>query len=90
MEEHGAAIEIIRYLDTGVLEEDLPLLAQLDNIVRKKEAGAEAFANLDGPDDIVALLRTNPRALERPVLIVDGKAAIGRPPENVLELLKRQ
>lgn len=90
LEEHGAAIEIIRYLDTGVLEEDLPVLAQLDNIVRKKEAGAEALANLDGPDDIAALLRINPRALERPVLIVDGKAAIGRPPENVLELLKRQ
>ena len=36
----------------------------------------------------MALLQSNPRALERPILIVDGQAVIGRPPENVLSLLK--
>ena len=37
---------------------------------------------------VMALLQNNPRALERPILIVDGQAVIGRPPENVLALLK--
>lgn len=79
---------MIRYLETGIHEEDLPVFARLENIVRKKEAGPEVVAGLQGPEDVIALLRTNPRALERPVLVVDGKAVIGRPPENVLTLLK--
>lgn len=54
----------------------------------KKEAGSEAMASLNGPEDVMALLQNNPRALERPILIVDGQAVIGRPPENVLALLK--
>ena len=86
LEEHGVEVEVIRYLETGIREDDL---AQLENIVRKKEAGPEAMAALQGPDDIVMLLQTNPRALERPVLVVDGKAVIGRPPENVLTLVKK-
>ena len=88
LQERGAEVEVIRYLETGIHEEDLPILARLENIVRKKEAGPEALARLHGPEDIIALLRTNPRALERPVLVVDGKAVIGRPPENVLTLLE--
>ena len=88
LEERGAEVEVIRYLETGIHEEDLPVFARLENIVRKKEAGPEVVAGLQGPEDVIALLRTNPRALERPVLVVDGKAVIGRPPENVLTLLK--
>ena len=77
----------MRYLEVGVVEEDLPLLATLDGIVRKKEAGAQAMAALKTSDDVMALLKSNPRVLERPVLVVDGKAVIGRPPEDVLSLL---
>ena len=83
-------MNVIRYLETGVDEADLPLIAQLENVVRKKEAGLEATASLNGPKDVMALLQQNPRALERPILIVDGQAVIGRPPENVLTLLKRE
>ena len=89
MQEHGVEVEVVRYLETGIREDDLAVLAQLENIVRKKEAGPEAMAALQGPDDIVMLLQSNPRALERPVLVVDGEAVIGRPPENVLTLVKK-
>ena len=87
LEERQVSIDVVRYLEVGVVEEDLPLLASLDGIVRKKEAGAQAMAALKTSDDVMALLTSNPRALERPVLVVDGKAVIGRPPENVLSLL---
>lgn len=90
LEERGVEVNVIRYLETGVDEADLPLIAQLENVVRKKEAGPEAMASLNGPEDVMALLQQNPRALERPILIVDGQAVIGRPPENVLILLKRE
>ena len=45
------------------------------------------MAALKTSDDVMALLKSNPRVLERPVLVVDGKAVIGRPPEDVLTLL---
>jgi len=88
LEERDIELEIVRYLEVGVLTEDLALLASLEGIVRKKEAGAEAMAALQSQDDIVALLRLNPRVLERPVLVANGRAVIGRPPEDVLNLLE--
>jgi len=88
LEERDIELEIVRYLEVGVLTEDLALLASLEGIVRKKEAGAEATAALQSQDDIVALLRLNPRVLERPVLVANGRAVIGRPPEDVLNLLE--
>ena len=88
LEERGVELDIIRYLDVGIVEEDLALLASLDGIVRKKEAGAEAMAALHSVDDVAALLKSNPKVLERPVLIVNGQAVIGRPPEDVLQLVE--
>ena len=87
LSEEGIEVEVVRYLEVGIHEEDLPVLAHLDGVVRKKEAGAEAMASLNGHDKIVSFLRANPRTLERPILVINGKAVIGRPPENVLSLL---
>ena len=81
-------MDIVRYLDVGIVEEDLQLLASLNGIVRKKEAGAEAVATLHSVDDVAALLKAQPRVLERPVLITNGQAVIGRPPEDVLQLVE--
>lgn len=89
LEEQGVEVNVIRYLETGVEKDDLPIIANLENVIRKKEAGPEAMASLNSSEDVMALLQNNPRALERPILIVDGQAVIGRPPENVLSLLKR-
>ena len=88
LEERGVKVEIIRYLNDGILEDDLLLLASLDCIVRKKEAGAEAMAALHSVDDVAALLKSNPKVLERPVLVANGQAVIGRPPEDVLQLVE--
>lgn len=87
LEERGFEVNVVRYLETGVLEEDLALLAQLDGIVRKKDAGKVVMASLQSEEDIMALLRTNPKVLERPVLISGQQAVIGRPPEDILSLL---
>ena len=88
LEERGVEVEIVRYLEDGVVKEDLALLASLEGIVRKKEAGAEAMAALHSVDDIAALLVANPKVLERPVLVANGQAVIGRPPEDVLKLVE--
>ena len=80
-------MNVVRYLETGVMEEDLAVLAQLNGIVRKKDAGKVVMASLQSQEDIMALLRTNPKVLERPVLISGQQAVIGRPPEDILSLL---
>ena len=88
LEERCVEVEIIRYLDVGIVQEDLHLLASLEGIIRKKEAGAEAMAALHSVDDVAALLKSNPKVLERPVLVANGQAVIGRPPEDVLQLIE--
>ncbi len=40
-----------------------------------------------GPDALIAAMAANPILIERPVVVANGKAAIGRPPESVLDIL---
>ncbi len=57
-------------------------------IVRKKEA-AEAGIDVDAlsEKELIAALVKNPIAIERPIVVSGAKAALGRPPENVLKIL---
>ena len=70
------------------MEEDLPILASLTGIIRKQE---KEFKELDfainSVNDVIKALRSKPKLLERPILVKDGEAIIGRPPEDVLQLL---
>ena len=43
-------------------------------------------AELSGPD-VVAVMADNPKLIERPVVITDKGARIGRPTEAILEVL---
>ena len=86
--DNGVSFQEHRYLEEGIMEEDLPLLASLTGIIRKQE---KEFKELDfevnSPNDIIKALRSRPKLLERPVLIKEDKAIIGRPPEDILQLL---
>ncbi len=57
------------------------------DILRRKEAQEEGIANdLDG-DTLIAAICKYPRALQRPIVVKGKKAAVGRPPEKVLDIL---
>jgi arsenate reductase len=94
LEERGISPEVIHYLenppDTDTLREITTALnCSLHDILRKgeavyKELGiGEISAN---ESSLAKLVIENPILLERPVVVHNGRAAIGRPPENVLSL----
>lgn len=89
LEARGVVFEEVRYLAEGIREEDLDLLAALDGIVRVKDVPDGRTVDVSDISQVRALLASEPKVLERPVLIYEGKAAVGRPPERLLELLPR-
>jgi arsenate reductase len=93
VEGKGVAPTVVEYLKTPPTPEELArVLALLGkparDIVRRKEA-KEAGIDVDGltEDQLIQALCANPAAIERPVVIAGGKAALGRPPESVLAIL---
>jgi arsenate reductase len=95
LEARGLAPTIVRYLDTP---SDAP---QLQDLLRKLGIGARQLLRT-GEDDyktlnladsslsdeqLIAAMVAHPKLIERPILIAGDKAAIGRPPENILEIL---
>ena len=91
----GFEPEIIEYLKTPPsktrLKELLKLLGmQPRQLMRKKEkAYKEAGLEEDSlsADQLILAMFENPVLIERPIVLANGKAAIGRPPENVLDIL---
>lgn len=91
LQDNGVEPTIVDYLETPPSVADLnDILAKLgktvEEIVRKKEAQEEGIDGLTG-DDLVAALAAHPRAIERPIVVKGKKAVLGRPPENVLDLI---
>ncbi len=96
LQERGIEAEVVRYLDTppdaATLERLLQLLG-LDNprqLMRKKEPEYKALG-LDNPEldrqDLIQAMVDHPRLMERPIVVAGEQARIGRPPEQVLEIL---
>ena len=93
-EEAGSEVEIIEYLKTPldevVLKDLLKKLAKpAHEVVRTKEEVYEQL-NLSSDsteEEIIAAIIKYPVLLERPIVVKDDQAVIGRPPENVKVLL---
>ena len=60
-----------------------------EQLLRKGEAiFKEEFKGKELSDDEwIEAMVANPKLIERPIVIKNGKAALGRPPENVLDIL---
>jgi arsenate reductase len=95
LERQGINPQIILYLENPPSFEEIEAILKMLNakprdIMRKKEMEYEeqnlANQNLSDKDLIAAIVKT-PKLLERPIVINGNKAAIGRPPENVLNIL---
>lgn len=95
LEERGLAPEVINYLDTPPTASELAdLMAKLGMHPRQLLRTSEpAYAELGLADPhlddatIIAAMVAHPKLIERPIVVANGKAALGRPPEAVLALL---
>lgn len=93
LQEKGVDVSIIEYLKTPLTVEELENVARKLGLeprqfMRHGETEYENVAdeNLTRQELLEAIV-TTPRLLERPIAVTETKAAIGRPPENVLALL---
>jgi arsenate reductase len=85
--------EVVEYLKTPPNAAELKdILEKLglsaDQLMRKKEAYKElGLAGINNEDELITAMVNNPKLIERPIVIRGNKAAIGRPPEAVLDIL---
>ena len=92
--EQGLEPEIIEYLNTP------PSQSELDQILTKLGIEPQALMRTGEADykeyikgksfnraEAIALMLSYPKVIERPIVVNGEKAAIGRPPESVLEIL---
>lgn len=97
LQEHDVELPVVEYLQTPPTKAELAEICRLLGLkplqlVRAKEA---LFAELglskdNGYSDAqwLDVLAEHPKLLERPIVIYRGRAALGRPPEQVLTLLQ--
>ncbi|MFT7684938.1 MAG: arsenate reductase [Candidatus Azotimanducaceae bacterium] len=60
------------------------------DLIRQSEPEFQALGNLITEmtdDELVDLMVKNPTLIQRPIVVANGQARIGRPPESVLEIL---
>ncbi|MFC5741218.1 arsenate reductase (glutaredoxin) [Dyella tabacisoli] len=95
LQEHGCQCEVVNYLDTPPSIEELTvLLEQLGmtarELMRKSEPEYQELG-LSEPTlsetALITAMTEHPRLIERPIVVANGKAALGRPPESVLAIL---
>jgi arsenate reductase len=94
LEDHGHAPEIVEYLKTPPTEDELrQVLKALGMGPRDAmRTGEAAYKDNDlgdsslSDDALIAAMVANPILIERPIVVRDGTAKIGRPPESVLDL----
>ncbi len=95
LEDRGLAPEIVLYLDSppdaATLRRVLGLLGLGPrDLMRRKEAVYKELGLGDpglGEDDLIRAMVENPILIERPIVVAGERAALGRPPEAVLDIL---
>ncbi|OLQ75067.1 arsenate reductase (glutaredoxin) [Photobacterium proteolyticum] len=96
LEENGITPDVVKYLEqTPSVDQLKILLSQLGyssarDMMRTKEAiykelalGEESVTE----QQLFEAMAENPKLIERPIVVKGDKAAMGRPPEQVLDIL---
>lgn len=95
LKERNIDPEIVLYLETPPSTDEITkLLEQLGLTARELlRKGEDAYKENNLRDDslseaqLIQAMHDYPKLIERPIVVANGKAALGRPPEQVLEIL---
>lgn len=95
LENENVNITVIKYLETSpdvdTLQQIITLLGfnSARQLMRTKEEIYKTLTLKDEHDEAALLnaMVENPKLIERPIVLANGKAAIGRPPESVLDIV---
>ncbi len=96
LKDKGIDPKVILYLETPPSEKELVLILKKLNmeareLLRKGEAEFKEQNLSDtskSEEDIIQAMVHFPKLMERPIVIYGDRAIIGRPPENVLKIIK--
>jgi len=94
LEERGLDPDIIPYLSEPPASDELKrIIAALGvsahDLIRTSEADYTELGLSDAMDEeaLISAMVSHPRLIQRPIVLVGDQARIGRPPEQVLEIL---
>lgn len=95
LQERGIEPRIIEYLKTPPGKNELKQILELldlkpRDLMRRKETVYTELGLDEGSladEELIEAMVRNPVLIERPVVLANGKAVLGRPPEKVLEIL---
>ena len=95
LREHGVEPEIIAYMDNppdeATIRELCDKLGITPRELMRRHEKVFKEAGLDDPsftdDELIEAMAQCPSLIERPIVVKDGQAVLGRPPENVLDLI---
>ena len=95
LRDQGVEPEIVEYLkdppNAQVLSDLLTQLGLEPRALMRRKEAEYAQLGLDDPslsrEALIEAMVTHPKLIERPIVVKGGKAALGRPPQAVLEIL---
>jgi arsenate reductase len=95
LRDRDVELEIVEYLKSPPSATELDRILELLSmepraLMRKKETAYKDLGLDDQSLDRKRLLQAmveHPILMERPIAVADGRAALGRPPENVLDVI---
>lgn len=96
LESQGIAPQVIKYLEESPSVEELKhlylqlglsdvraMMRSKDDLYKELNLGDSQLSD----DDLFAAMADHPKLIERPIVVSNGQARHGRPPEQVLEIL---
>jgi len=94
LKENKIEVEVVKYLDNPRTQEEITDLLKMlgmsaRELMRTKESIYKELdlKNENDEGKLIQAMVENPKLIERPIVIKDGKAVIGRPIENIMKLI---
>lgn len=94
LKDNGLSPEVIEYLKTPLSADEISQLVEklgvsTHDLIRHKEADYKnlGLSKASSEAQLLTAMASHPKLIERPIVVNGDKARLGRPPEQVLDIL---